>query len=128
MLGGLDKNGFPIVVEIDESELVRLDQNGETAWVIGGIECSDKVNCFVALVRQRDDATLRKVISHHVEPNSIIRTEQWGRHQTDRGPAYRFRHHTINHSIRFAHEDGSNTNTVEGITTAPLKRWRIFLI
>lgn len=68
-IGGLDENGFPKTVEIDESYFFhRKYHRGmwrEGRWVFGGVE-RETGKCFLVEVENRNAATLHAVIQTYV--------------------------------------------------------------
>lgn len=116
--------GEGIVVEIDESKLARRKYNRghnvEGVWVIGGVEHTSERNVFFVPVENRSAGTIRAVISEHVRPGSIIRTDCWRGYLgiADDG---KYTHETVNHQDGFRDATtGVHTNTIEG-TWAALK-------
>ena len=75
MVGGKGK-----VVQIDESKFGKRKYHRghrvEGQWVFGGIE-SDSRKCFMAIVEQRDEATILPIIQKWIKPGSIIVSDCW---------------------------------------------------
>ncbi|XP_023227199.1 uncharacterized protein LOC111627794 [Centruroides sculpturatus] len=75
-LGGLDDNGFPKVVEVDETFIFHKNHNCEQTkndrkCVFGGIE-RDSRKCFLVEVPNRKAQTLFPIIEQYVLPGSRI--------------------------------------------------------
>ena len=116
--------GEGIVVEIDESKLARRKYNRghhvEGVWVIGGVEHTPERKLFLVPVENRNAETIRAVISEHVMPGSIIRTDCW-RGYLGISNDGKYTHDTVNHQEGFVDRaTGVHTNTIEG-TWAALK-------
>jgi len=79
-LGGLDVNGVPVIVEVDESYFFhRKYHRGRYRrgqWIVGVVERVTG-RCWLELVAHRDAQTLERIISAHVLPGSIIMTDAW---------------------------------------------------
>ena len=77
-IGGLDSNGIPIVVEIDESLFFnRKYHRGSVRsnhWVFGGIERGTR-KCFAVEASNRKRDTLEDVINKYVLPGSYIMSD-----------------------------------------------------
>ena len=79
-IGGLDDNGDPVIVEIDESKYFhRKYHRGawrEGHWVFGGVERGSG-KCFLLEVPDRTAATLEPIILDHILPGSHIVSDGW---------------------------------------------------
>lgn len=70
-------------------------------WVLGLFDTQyDPARPYLQLVRRRDARTLLTIIQRHVQPGSLVYTDEWA--------AYRqmqrvlgFNHQTVNHSVNF---------------------------
>lgn len=75
-LGGVDSNGNPIVVEIDESKFGKRHGNKghrvEGVWVVGGVERTPDRKVFLVTVPNRTADTLKKIIDHFVLPGKLV--------------------------------------------------------
>jgi len=110
--------GQGIIVEIDESKFGKRKYNRghrvEGAWVIGGVERTQRRLIFAEVVERRDARTLLNVISRHVAAGSIVHTDLW-RGYVSIEDELDVQHFTVNHSINFVDpETGTHTNTIEG--------------
>ncbi|KAG0440498.1 hypothetical protein DMUE_1702 [Dictyocoela muelleri] len=79
MIGGLDENGIPIVVEIDKSLFFKNKYNrgrsrGGT-WYVAGVERNSK-NAFIVPVVDRSAETMFQLINNHVRPGTICITDE----------------------------------------------------
>ena len=83
MIGGLDKDGNPIEVQIDESLFGKSKYNRghmrDGVWVFGGVEyINGKVgNWFAVLVPDRKRDTLLPLICKYIKPDSHIVSDGW---------------------------------------------------
>ena len=79
-IGGFDDNGEPLVVEVDESKYFhRKYHRGQWAkghWVVGGIERGSR-KCFVVLVPDRTEQTLRNATLRWILPGTHIISDGW---------------------------------------------------
>lgn len=79
-IGGIDEQGLPIVVEIDESKYFhRKYHRGQWRdghWVFGGIERGSG-KCFLVEVPDRTAATLEPIIERFILPGSHIMSDGW---------------------------------------------------
>lgn len=103
LIGGVDDNGVPIDVEIDESQFYKRKSNrgriGNPIWVFGGIERNTRKS-FLVSVPNRSRDTLMEIINQKIKPGSRIISDKWA--------AYRclyqstvYSHEEINHSVNF---------------------------
>lgn len=80
VIGGMDENGQPIIVEIDESKYFHRKyhrgQWREGHWVFGGVE-RDSGKCFMLEVPDRTAGTLEPLIVQHILPGSHIMSDGW---------------------------------------------------
>lgn len=119
-VGGLDKNGKPIVVEVDESKFgKRKNHKGhrvEGVWVVGGVERTPERKVFLTTVEDRKKDTLHLILGTWIKPGSEIRTDCWkGYCGLDKLPEKQYKHETVNHAKEFKTAAGIHTNTIEGI-------------
>jgi len=79
-IGGMDADGEPTVVEIDESKYFhRKYHRGQWRdghWVFGGIE-RDSGKCFLVEVPDRCAATFQPLIEQYILPGSHIMSDGW---------------------------------------------------
>uniref|UniRef100_A0A0L8GEG9 ISXO2-like transposase domain-containing protein n=1 Tax=Octopus bimaculoides TaxID=37653 RepID=A0A0L8GEG9_OCTBM len=79
-IGGVDNNGQPLVVEIDESKFFHrkyhrgLWRPGH--WVFGGVE-RDSGKCFLVEVPDRTEQTLSEMIQRWILPRTHIISDGW---------------------------------------------------
>lgn len=114
--------GENIIVEIDECKLAKRKYNRghhvEGVWVIGGVEKTPDRRVFFQAVERRDAETIEGIISRHVSPGSIIRTDKW-KGYCFLGSSQVYSHQTVNHSTCFKDpQTGCHTNTIEGMWSA----------
>lgn len=119
-IGGIDKDGNRIIVEVDESKFgKRKNHRGhavEGVWVVGGVEHTPERKIFVTTVEDRKKDTLHLILSNYIKEGSEIRTDCWkGYCGLSRIPGKRYRHRTVNHAKEFKTAAGVHTNTIEGI-------------
>ena len=119
LLGGRNARGERIVVEIDESKFGKCKYNVghhvEGIWVIGGVEKTPERKAFLAVVPQRNAATLTKVITRFIKPESLIYSDCWRAYsRLEDIEAMQYIHEVVNHSIEFVTESGVHTNSIEG--------------
>ncbi|CDH61146.1 hypothetical protein RO3G_03583 [Lichtheimia corymbifera JMRC:FSU:9682] len=118
-IGGIDKDGNRIIVEVDESKFgKRKNHKGhavEGVWVVGGVEHTPERKIFVTTVEDRKKDTLHLILSNYIKEGSEIRTDCWkGYCGLSRIPGKRYRHRTVNHAKEFKTAAGVHTNTIEG--------------
>lgn len=109
--------GEGIIVEVDESKFgKRKNHRGkhvEGAWVLGGIERTEKKHFFVEVINKRDSATICDVLSKHIAEGSILYSDCW-KGYVDVEEALDIPHFTVNHSKGFKNqENGVHTNSIE---------------
>ncbi|KAL8579613.1 hypothetical protein ACOMHN_025566 [Nucella lapillus] len=79
-IGGLDDNGVPVIVEIDESKYFhRKYHRGQWRdghWVFGGIE-RESGKCFLTEVPDCRRATLEPLIRANILPGAHIMSDGW---------------------------------------------------
>ena len=79
-IGGIDDQGQPIIVEIDETKYFhRKYHRGQWRkghWVFGGIERISK-KCFLIEVPDRSASTLEAAIVEHILPGTKIMSDGW---------------------------------------------------
>ncbi|KAG2206083.1 hypothetical protein INT47_003732 [Mucor saturninus] len=116
-IGGLDAQGNPIVVEIDESKFGKRKHNRghrvDGVWVVGGVEKTAERKMFLTTVEKRNKPVLERVISRFVKPGSIVRTDCWAAYNGLSLLDIQIVHQTVNHSEGF-NINGIHTNTIEG--------------
>jgi len=120
-LGGIDANGQPIVVEVDESYFFhRKYHRGRFRrgnWVVGLVErVSGK--CWLEIVHRRDAPTLERIILAHILPGMVIVTDAWGGY-INVATLYNgvYVHEVVVHAQNFVDpiRPEINTQTVEGM-------------
>jgi transposase-like protein len=110
--------GQGIIVEVDESKFGKRKYHRghrvEGAWVIGGVERTEKRKFFAQVVEKRDAATIISVLSRHIKPGSIVHTDCW-RAYSGIDAELGITHDTVNHSLEFVNKENNvHTNTIEG--------------
>jgi len=79
-IGGIDANGEPIIVEIDESKYFHRKyhrgQWREGKWVFGGVERGSG-RCFLVEVGDRTAMTLEAIIRQKILPGTHIMSNGW---------------------------------------------------
>lgn len=118
LLGGYDRDGNSIIVEIDESKFGKRKYHRghrvEGVWVVGGVERTQERRVFLMTVPRRDATTLRAVIETNVNQGSTIHTDFWRGYNFINDRRHMV-HRSVNHSEGFISEDGVHTNTIEGM-------------
>ena len=116
-IGGLDEEGNPKIVEIDESLFFRRKYNRgryrDAQWVFGAVE-RDSTKCVMIPVQNRSSATLIPLIRRYIAPGSIIISDSWAAYNSiSLDP--NFEHLKINHSLNFVDPDNPiiHTQTIE---------------
>lgn len=127
-IGGVDENGKPIVVEVDESKFgKRKNHKGhpvEGVWVVGGVERTPERKVFLTTVEDRKKDTLHLILSTWIKAGSEIRTDCWkGYCGLSNVPDKQYTHKTVNHAKEFKTVDGVHTNTIEGKDKLEVKMW-----
>lgn len=84
-------------------------------WVEGGIDRST-THTFMVLVERRDAGTLDKIISDHVLPGFLSKTDYWLGYNGLAMLGYQYAN--VNHSIKFVNPNYSDT---QNKTTTGLK-------
>ena len=114
-IGGMDDNGEPIVVEIDESKYFHRKyhrgQWREGHWVFGGIE-RDTGKCFLVEVPDRTAATLQQHIQTHILPGTHIVSDGWAAYaniDAIRGGIYT--HAVVVHQAHFVDPNDTEIHT-----------------
>lgn len=114
-IGGMNENGEPIIVEIDESKYFhRKYHRGQWRdghWVFGGIE-RQSGKCFLIEVPDRSANTLLPLIEQNILPGSHIISDGW--------PSYAnigaiqhgiYLHSVVVHQKHFVDLDDANIHT-----------------
>jgi transposase-like protein len=118
-LGGIDTNGQPKIVEIDESMFFKSKYNRgrhmQGQWYVGGIERGSK-QAFLVPVSNRNSDTMLRVISDYVLLDTIIMTDQWKAYETALREMPGITHYTVNHSLNFVNPADRRIHTqgIEG--------------
>ena len=69
---------------------------------------------YLAVVSRRDAATLPPIIQAHVQPGTIIWSDQWRAYSNVSGLPNVAGHETVNHSVEFKNPvTGVHTNNIE---------------
>ena len=68
---------------------------------------------YMEVVQSRNAATLLPIISAHVNPGTIIQSDEWAAYNGVSNLAPVSAHHTVNHSITFVSPSGVHTNHIE---------------
>ncbi|OBZ80186.1 hypothetical protein A0J61_11765 [Choanephora cucurbitarum] len=80
-IGGYDKNGSSIIVEIDELKFGKRKRfrghHVEGVWVVGGVERTPHRHCFMVVVPDRSARTLLSMIEEFVLPATTVHTDCW---------------------------------------------------
>ena len=118
-IGGLDDEGNPIDVEIDESLFFKIKYNrgriGTPKWVFGGIE-RNTGKCFFVPVENRSAGLLLNIIYDKILVGSRIISDQWAAyHSLSSNPNYEYAY--VNHSLHFISPDDPeiHTQTIESL-------------
>ena len=114
-IGGLDENGEPKVVEIDESKFFHRKyhrgQWREGHWVFGGIE-RQSGKCFLVEVPDRKRETLEGMIRQYILPGTHIISDGWApyAHIEELGNGI-YTHDVIVHERHFVDPEDINIHT-----------------
>ena len=115
LIGGIDENNDPIIVEIDESYFLKPKYNrgryGSGRWVFGAVE-RDSGLCFLQTVENRTKATLEALIIEWILPGSHIISDGWAAYneiETIHNGIYT--HQVIIHSDNFVDPYDKNIHT-----------------
>lgn len=119
VIGGLNPDGTPRVVEIDETKYFhRKYARGawhEGHWVLGAIEQGNPHNAFLVEIPDRRAITLLPIISEHVDLGTMIHTDQWSSYNNTANLPQGYGHMTVNHSENFVDPNtGVHTQGIEG--------------
>lgn len=116
-----------MIVDINESKFAKRKYNVgrvvEGQWVCGGM-CRETRSSFVVPVEKRDKDTLLPIITHRIEPGSIIMSDCWKAYNCLQDEGYQ--HLSVDHSLNFVDPTSLvHTNTVERLwwevkSTVPL--------
>ncbi|KAG1649389.1 hypothetical protein GQR58_029058 [Nymphon striatum] len=114
-LGGMDEDGEPIVVEIDESKFFHRKYNRgqwrEGHWVFGAIE-RDTGRCCLVEVADRRRQTLIPIIEQWILPGSRIISDGWAAYAgIDRIRNGIYIHDVIVHQNYFVDPEDPEINT-----------------
>ena len=117
VIGGKD-----IIVEVDETKMGKRKYNRgrrvEGVWIVGGVEKTSERRLFLATVEDRKRETLIALLSKHIAPGSIIRTDLW-KGYLDIDQHMDVEHQTVNHSKWFKDPVTLvHTNTIESTWNA----------
>ena len=122
-IGGKDKSGNPITIQVDET-FCGKNKYGKGAgkiqtWVLGGVEVPPKTEpdyipkFFALTVPNRKKETLIPILKTKIRQDSVIWTDGWRAY-------FSLKKHfvdwdSVNHKKMFINENGVNTNRCEGI-------------
>jgi len=115
-IGGIDNEGNPIIVEIDESKFGKRKHNRgrrvRANWVIGMVERTEQRRCVMVVVEKRDQTACSAIIRKHVKPGSMTFSDKWPGHfpikkMTDKG----YDHRSLCHKKEFVKEEADGTKT-----------------
>ena len=92
-LGGLDANGQPIVIQVDETHCGKMKHHRgkprTATWVLGGIEMpaatdppQKEPKFFAMTVPNRTKATLIPILKYKIKDDSIVWTDGWASYFT----------------------------------------------
>ncbi len=130
VLGGLDQNGQPTVVEVDESMFFKRKYNRgrqvQQRWVFGGIQRNTGM-VFMVEVDRRDAPTLEREIVAHIRPGTRIITDGWqGYNGISRIPGQNYIHDVIVHDVHFVdpNDPTIHTQRVENLWMRVKKHFR----
>ena len=111
--------GVGDIVEIDETHLggKRKYSRGRgdrylDMWLFTMIERRRQIFVCV-IVPDRSADTLLPLIRQHIEPGTIIYSDEWRSYLSIQNIGYH--HDSVNHSVTFVREDGVHTNNIEGV-------------
>lgn len=112
-LGGIDIDGSPKIVEIDESLFFRRKYNvgrcRSSGWVFGMIERGTK-KCMLIPVPNRSRQTLEPLIRKWILPGTHIISDKWGAYSF-LAEDISYQYSSINHSLNFVDHDNSIVHT-----------------
>lgn len=114
-IGGMDGNGAPIIVEIDETKFFHRKyhrgQWREGHWVFGGIE-RESGRCFLVEVPNRRADTLQACIESHILPGSHIISDGWAAYANIAQIGYGiYEHSVVIHQQHFVNPNDANVHT-----------------
>ncbi|KAG0776289.1 hypothetical protein G6F26_013462 [Rhizopus arrhizus] len=118
-VGGVNSDGQPIIVEIDESKFGKRKYNKgkrvDGVWVVGGVERTPERKVFLLTVPNRNQNTLKLIIDTFVKDGSHVMVDCWkGYKGIDSDPSRNLTVETVNHSKTFRDpKTGACTNTIE---------------
>ncbi|KAG0437334.1 hypothetical protein DMUE_3753 [Dictyocoela muelleri] len=111
-IGGLEDDGTPKVVEIDESMFSKRKYNvgrlPNGQWVFGLLERGTR-NCILITVPDRSANTLIPIIIRYVLPGTLIISDKWRSYSQLNNHGYQ--HLTVNHSQNFVSPDDPRVHT-----------------
>lgn len=124
-LGGVNEDGTPIAVEVDESLFGKIKSarghSVKGVWIVGGVERTPERKIFMATVPYRNTDTLHTLLKTYIKPGSQINTDKWRAYNRidracdDNGNPLGYTYKKVDHSKEFKAADGTHTNTIEGI-------------
>ena len=121
--GGLDDNGEPIIMEIDESKFGKRKCNRgrrvRANWVIGMVERTVQRRCVMVAAEKRDQSACTAIMRKHIKAGSKTFSDKWPgyfpiKKQYDKS----YQHCDLCHKKEFMkkHDDGTvaHAQTIEG--------------
>lgn len=113
-IGGIEANGTPKIIEMDESLFFKRKYNRGTIregrWYVGGVERGTR-NCFIVPVENRNTETMRRIITDNVFPGTRIITDEWRAYGAAMRSLEFYTHDTINHSVHFVDPEDPEIHT-----------------
>lgn len=105
--------GPGMIVQIDEAKIGRRKYNrgrvGPGTWVLGMIDSAGALRLTICPDRSKE--TLQALIEEHVDPDSIVHTDQWRGYCGLEELGYC--HETVNHQLNFVAPDNVHTQRIE---------------
>ena len=99
--GGLDDDGQPIVVQVDETKYFhRKYTRGEWHeghWVFEAVDTQNPHIVFLIEIRDRRARTVLPIIQDHVAMGSMIHSDQWSEYNNITNLPNGYGHMTVNH-------------------------------
>ena len=124
-IGGIGRDGKPIIVQIDESFCGKnkygREKTRKQTWVLGGIESKENLpegqkvgRSFRMTVPNRTRATLIPILKYKIEENTLIWSDGWSSYFCLANHGFEW--NWVNHSKTFKDPlTGVNTNHCEGM-------------
>jgi transposase-like protein len=114
-LGGMDENGNPVIVEVDESKFFHRKynrgRNAQGHWVLGVIERGSG-KCVLKCVQRRDETTLRPILENILLPGTHVITDGWRAYRhIEHWRAGVYTHDVVIHDREFVSSEDSTVHT-----------------